>query len=116
MSDIERLVLEDAHGQTYTMYVEATDPLDHPNAPTANDDEESYGITDEVQAKLTDIHDTLKGYAEYAIGAFKTVGGANVEEMTLKFGIKISGSTGLPVLTQGSAEGNFEIQVKCKFD
>ena len=114
MSDAKRLVLEDAKGNPYTMYVEATD-LDLPEPPDKNGDDETYGLTDEVQAKLTDIHATLKGYAEYAIGAFKTVGGANVEEMTLKFSVKISGSTGLPILTQGSAEGNFEIQVKCNF-
>ncbi|MGB3613333.1 MAG: CU044_2847 family protein [Elainellaceae cyanobacterium] len=118
MSDIDRLVIEDGYGNTHTMYIEVTEPLDIPDAPTPGDadDEESYGLTDDVKAKLTDIHSTLQGYAEYAIGAFKTVGGANVEEMTLKFGIKVSGSTGLPVLTQGAAEGNFQIEVKCRFN
>ncbi|MEO0434812.1 MAG: CU044_2847 family protein [Cyanobacteria bacterium J06656_5] len=31
-----------------------------------------------------------------------------------KFGIKIAGLTGLPFFSQGSAEGSFEIEVKCK--
>lgn len=56
----------------------------------------------------------LNIYANYALGAFKGVAGAKVEEITLKFGIKIAGSTGLPVLAQGSTEGSFEIEMTCK--
>jgi Trypsin-co-occurring domain 1 len=33
----------------------------------------------------------------------------------MKFGLKIGGKTGTPILTEGSAEANFEISVKCKF-
>jgi len=33
----------------------------------------------------------------------------------LKFGLKISGEAGIPILTKASAESNFEIEVKCKF-
>lgn len=123
MSDIERLVFEDESGNAYTMYIEAPEPLEIPDAPPSNaptsdsDDEydESMGISDEVKAKLKDIHSTIQAYTYYALGAFRKVAFADVEEMTLKFGIKISGSTGLPILTQGSAEGSFQIEVKCKF-
>jgi hypothetical protein len=35
--------------------------------------------------------------------------------MNLEFNLKIAGKAGIPILTEGSAEGSFKIQVKCKF-
>ena len=78
-------------------------------------DRESYGIKEDAIAKLQDIHETIRFYTKYAIGAFKNLGDAEVEEVTLKFGLKIGGEAGIPILTKASAESNFEIQVKCKF-
>jgi len=78
-------------------------------------DRESYGIKEDAIAKLQDIHETIRFYTKYAIGAFKNLGEADVEEVTLKFGLKIGGEAGIPILTKASAESNFEIQVKCKF-
>ena len=116
MSDVERLTFEDDNGNAYTMYYEAAEPIEVPEAPAndTDDEYESMGVTDEVKAKLKDIHGTLQAYTYYAIGAFSKVAFAEVEEITLKFGIKIAGSTGMPILTQGSAEGSFQVEVKCK--
>lgn len=115
MSDIERLTFEDDDGNAYTMFFEASEPVEVPEAPATDDDEyESMGITEDVKAKLKDIHGTLRAYTYYAMGAFSKVAFAEVEEITLKFGIKIAGSTGMPILTQGSAEGSFQVEVKCK--
>ncbi len=115
MSDLQRLVLEDEDGNDYTMYIEQAEPLELPEASRDSDDEyESMGISSEVKAKLKDIHGTLQAYTYYAIGAFRNVPFADVEELTIKFGIKISGSTGIPILTKGTAEGDFHIEVKCK--
>lgn len=119
MSDVERLTFEDGNGNAYTMYYEATEPIEVPAAPVndvndTDDEYESMGVADEVKAKLKDIHGTLQAYTYYAIGAFSKVAFAEVEEITLKFGIKIAGSTGMPILTQGSAEGSFQVEVKCK--
>ncbi len=47
----------------------------------------------------------------YAIGAFKNFNNEHIEEVSLKFGSK----TGVPFLTEATSEGNFEIEVKCKF-
>lgn len=65
--------------------------------------------------QLAQIHKILRGYAEYAIGAFRNLSSAEVDEMNLKFGIKINGQTGLPMLAQSGIEGDFQIEVKCKF-
>ncbi len=45
----------------------------------------------------------------------KNLAGAEVEEINLKFGMKIGGKAGLPIFTEGTAESNFEVSVKCKF-
>lgn len=79
------------------------------------DEEETYGMREGAIDKLKDIHGAIRFYTKYAIGAFQHLGGAEVEEITLKFGLKISGEAGMPILTKASTEGNFEIEVKCKF-
>ena len=75
-------------------------------------DRESYGVKEAAIAKLQDIHETIRFYTKYAIDAFKNLGDAEVEEVTLKFGLKIGGEAGIPILTKASSESNFEISVK----
>jgi hypothetical protein len=57
----------------------------------------------------------IRDYTMYALGAFKDFNTAEIEEVTLKFGIKMGGKAGIPYITEGSAESNLEIEVKCKF-
>lgn len=120
MADVQPVLLQDEDGTTYTIYVESTTPAilppDLPSPGEIDEDErESMGITEDAIAKLQEIHGTIRAYAWYAVGAFKNFGGAEVEELNLKFGLKIGGKTGVPIVTEGSAEANFEISVKCKF-
>lgn len=141
MSDPQPITLQAEDGITYTLYLPSSqitpaesddspeDPQRGPSAPQR----EAYGSPfssrlknprstvppqespPPIQVKLAEIHTTLKGYAEYAIGAFRHLSGAEVDEMNLKFGIKINGQTGLPMLAQSGIEGDFQIEVKCKF-
>jgi Trypsin-co-occurring domain 1 len=116
MAHLQPVHLQDEDGTIYTIFVETAAPVvGLPSVETDDGDRESYGITEDTVAKLKEIHGTIRAYAWYAIGAFKNFGGAEVEEMNLKFGLKIGGKTGVPILTEGSAEANFEISVKCKF-
>lgn len=118
MSEIERLVFEE-DGETYEIFVQSKTPrpeIPQSSASSSDDDEfEDYGIVEDAKAKLEDIHKIIRGYTKYAIGAFKNLAGTEIEEITLKFGMNIGGKTGIPILTEGSAEANFEIEVKCKF-
>ncbi len=116
MSTIRPVQLEDADGTTYTVYIESTEPANLPDTgPTRSGDRESYGLNEKFRAELKDIHGTIRAYTWYVIGAFKNLSGVQVEEMTLKFGMKIGGRAGLPIFTEGTAESNFEVSVKCKF-
>ena len=116
MTDVARLVFEDEQGNDYTLFMETAESLDLPESSAANNDDDEYermGIN-EVKVQLSEVHTKLQNYARYAIGAFQNVPFADVEEITLKFGVKVSGSTGIPILTHGSVEGDFHIEIKCK--
>lgn len=117
MSQIERLILQDGD-ETLEVFVQSTTPTELPTASGASgysDSEyEAYGPQDALIVQMDRVHKIIRAYARYAIGAFKHLGAAEVEEITLKFGLKIGGKTGIPILTEGSADCNFEIAVKCK--
>jgi len=116
MSNIERLVFEE-DGEIYTILFESKETPSVPEivTPEVDEDKESYGWREEAYVKIEEVHHQIRAYTKYAIGAFKNLGAAEVEEVTLKFGLKIGGKTGIPFVTEGSAESNFEIEVKCKF-
>ncbi|NEU73687.1 hypothetical protein PI95_014245 [Hassallia byssoidea VB512170] len=116
MSNIERLVFEE-DGEIYTILFESKETSTVPEVvtPEVDDDKESYGWREEAFVKIEEVHHQIRAYTKYAIGAFKNLAVAEVEEVTLKFGLKIGGKSGIPFVTEGSAESNFEIEVKCKF-
>ena len=106
MSEIQHLVVKDANNE-YDIYVESEDSL------LTFEDEPNYR-SDSPTINLKNIHSTIRGYIQYAIGAFNDLNAAKIEKITLKFNLKIMGKAGIPVLTQGSAESGIEIQVECK--
>ncbi|MDZ8088900.1 MAG: CU044_2847 family protein [Nostoc sp. DedQUE12b] len=66
-------------------------------------------------ARMQQARQMIRSYTMYALSAFKDFNAADIEEVSLKFGIKLGGKAGIPYITEGSAESNLEIQVKCKF-
>ena len=109
----QKIYVEQTNGEIQEITFGATN--DKVESTDEDDEEENYGLKEDAIAKLQDIHETIRLYTQYAIGAFKNLGEAQVEEVNLKFGLKISGEAGIPILTKASAESNFEISVKCKF-
>lgn len=73
------------------------------------------GVLDEAAQKVQDFTGTLRNLAAYTVDAFKEAGGANVEKVTLEFGIKVAGEMGIPYITKGSGEGGIKITVQCAF-
>jgi hypothetical protein len=106
---IEFLVEDEMGVQRYTIV--------DTDAPTevVEGDRESYGTGDGATVRLQQIHSTIRAYTLYALGAFRHLGGAEVKEVTLKFGLVIKGEGGLPILAKASTEGSFNIEVKCEF-
>lgn len=127
MSKIQPYIVQDESGAEYTVYIQTDDVV--PGAPAKDvkrdgtlwDADEVYGdqprstVPKGTLVKLREINGTISTYARFVIDAFKHMGGAEVEELNFKFGLKFSGGAKVPVLVNGSAESNFEVEVKCKF-
>lgn len=79
------------------------------------DDDSRFDEERGIVATMQEAQQLIRDYSEYALNAFKNFTTAEVEEITLKFGIKMGGKKGVPFVTQGSAEGNLEIEIKCRF-
>lgn len=117
MSQIQRMQIEEG-GETYEIYIETKEKPDLSDSnPTRGGGIRlgEKGINDQVIIKMKEARQTIRGYAAYALSAFKDFKVAQVEEVTLKFGMKIGGKAGIPYITEGTAESNLEIEVKCKF-
>jgi hypothetical protein len=114
MPEVQRLLIQDGN-ETYEIYVEADITA---NLPESSDDDDRPGAKDfrkDVQVNMEKARQVIRGYTLYVLSAFKNFGAAEIEEVNLKFGLKFSGTAGIPYITKGSAENNVEIEVKCKF-
>ena len=115
MSEVQRLVYEDG-GQQYEIFIESKVAPNLPEEPTQTDDfEQGYGWQEDTAVKMRQARDMIRGYTLYALSAFKNFGAAEIQEVSLKFGLKVGGKAGIPYITEGSAESNLEISVKCTF-
>jgi hypothetical protein len=61
------------------------------------------------------IEGTIRAYTAYTLNAFKNLAVANIDKVTLKFGIEIGGEAGIPYITKGTAKSNLNIEVECSF-
>lgn len=83
-----------------------------------DDDDDGLGgksWNDNAAEAIQDLAGTVKALATSIPDAFKDAAGANVEKITLTFGVKLGGEAGIPFVTKGSMEGNIEIEVECTF-
>lgn len=62
------------------------------------------------------IEGTIRTYTLHTLSAFKDMAHANVDKVTLEFGIRVGGEAGVPYITKGTAESNLSITVECSFD
>lgn len=62
------------------------------------------------------VQGTIRTYALYCLNAFRNFGAANVNEVTLEFGINISADAGIPYIASSKAASNLKITVKCSYD
>lgn len=61
------------------------------------------------------VQSTIRTYAYYCMTAFKNFGAANVNEVTLEFGVNLSADAGIPYIASGKAQSNLKITVKCTY-
>lgn len=107
------------------IYMEATEDV---VAPVTDDYDDGGEVTRQAKGAATDyatrqvaqsfkaIQSTIQTYTSYTMNAFKDLACANVEEVTLEFGLKVGGEAGVPYVTKGTAESNLKITVRCSFN
>ncbi len=135
MTQLSPIKLEDGT----TIYIETNPDIEIPSdsEPVEEKEEEeltgedlgkeSKGILDGFKrggAKVTApvinsfeaIEQTIKAYTSSTLNAFKQVQtSANIDKVTLEFGIKVGAEAAVPYITKGTAESNLKIQVECSF-
>ncbi|MEQ8465648.1 CU044_2847 family protein [Coleofasciculus sp. E1-EBD-02] len=109
------------------IYIEATEDVDVPDI-TTDEEEEGEGedapvsknaqvVKDQRQMvqNFRAIQGTIRAYTIYTLSAFKKMAIANVNKVTLEFGIELGGEAGVPYVTKGTAKSNLKITVECSF-
>jgi Trypsin-co-occurring domain 1 len=121
MSSLQHFIFVDGDTE-YTALIDSPAPTDANTAegnpryvPKGASSTTKFVYSEPTRVELKKVHDTIRGYTEYALGAFKSLSIAEIEELNLKFKIKISAEGGIPMLASGKTEADFEIEVKCKF-
>jgi hypothetical protein len=102
------------------IYIEIPDDVVEPNLPLANNFGEETrdgekGATEEIMKQFQAMKGTIATYTQYTLDAFTDIARANIDKVTLEFGIQVTGELGVPYVTKGSAESNLKITVECSF-
>lgn len=101
------------------IYIEADEDIQADPLPAATFGERSPtakgGGMDASLKHFQSIQDTIRIYTNHTLNAFRNLTGANVDKVTLEFGIKVGGEAGIPYVTKGTAESNIKITVECSF-
>ena len=114
MTQLVTLTLDDGT----VIYVEATENITVPTPPAGSSAEPTRtgkGASDQVLRSFHAMQGTIRAYTHYTLNAFRSMVSANVNKVTLEFGIKIGGEAGIPYVTKSTAESNLKIIVECSF-
>ncbi|BAY78839.1 hypothetical protein NIES25_53180 [Nostoc linckia NIES-25] len=113
MSEVQQLFFQ-ADGEIKEIQINVT-ATEITQEIEEDDGIEYKDIRTDAIARMQQARQMIRSYTIYALSAFKDFNTAEIEEVRLKFGIKLGGKAGIPYITEGSAESNLEIEVKCKF-
>jgi Trypsin-co-occurring domain 1 len=105
------------------IYVEATDnavaPLVMPEAEeTRRGGAKGAGgsaVESQLAQSMKAIEGTIKTYTKYTLNAFRDAALAEVERVSLEFGVNVSGSGGVPYIAAGTVGCNIKVTVECVF-
>jgi len=122
MTQLTPIQLEDGT----IIYIEATNNVDTPPIITEVSPEgEEEALIDkgwdanvaqkQIVQNFQAIEGTIRAYTVHTLNAFKKIPVANIDKVTLEFGIKVGGEAGVPYITKGTAESNLKITVECSF-
>lgn len=122
MSQLVPVRLDDAT----IIYIEATEDVNVPPVSEEEPADETEEAVSDKAGKIPDVQSqmlqnfqavqgTIRAYTIYTLSAFKKMAIANVDKVTLEFGIELGGEAGVPYVTKGTAKSNLKITVECSF-
>lgn len=98
------------------IYIESTDEVEIlKETSTAGGRVAKGANTEQILQNFQAIENVIRTYTTYTLNAFHNLAIANVDEVTLQFGVEIGGEAGIPYITKGTAKSNLNITVKCTF-
>lgn len=97
------------------IYIEAEDEFVPPSLASAEISRTSKSPRNQAVQKFQAMQGTIRTYTAYTLNAFREMNSANVDKVTLEFGIKVAGEGGIPYITKGCAECNLKVTVECSF-
>ena len=114
MSEVQQLFFQ-ADGKIEQIEINVTATEITQEIQEDDDGIEYKDVRTDAIARMQQARQMIRSYTIYALSAFKDFNTAEIEEVKLTFGIKLGGKAGIPYITEGSAESNLQIEVKCKF-
>jgi hypothetical protein len=114
MAQLTPLELEDGT----IIYIEAMENIETSLVESLSTDEQKpvkRGAGNQVIQSFDVLKETIRAYTHYTLNAFQQVAIANVNKVTLEFGINLQAKAGIPYITTGTATSNLKITVECSF-
>ena len=126
MATLTCIKIKDENGQEMDIWMEAVEQLESTSSATEN---RRDGVTrggrdattrgDSAQElviqQFASMQNTIKTFASYTLNSFRQISNANIDKVTLEFGINVGGVAGIPYITKGSVGSNIKITVECSF-
>ncbi len=110
MTNLAPITLDD--GTVIMMEISETNL---PEMPSNERSRTTRSGTSTAVQQIEAMQGTIKAFAVYTLNSFKQIAEANVDKVTLKFGINVGGEAGIPYITKGTVGSNLEITVECSF-
>ncbi len=118
MTKLTPLQLEDGT----VIYIEATDNISAPPVSTESGEERPTtfapspnNVHKHVIQSFKAVEGTIRAYTTHTLNALKKVTDANIDKVTLEFGVTVGGEAGVPYVTKGTVESNLKIKVECSY-
>jgi hypothetical protein len=104
------------------IYVETVDDVEVP-AVVEEPEEQTRGgqkgwgktPSEQMAQSFKAIESTIKVYTKHTLNAFRDAALADVQKVTLEFGVNVSGVGGVPYIATGTMGCNIKITVECAF-
>ncbi|MCG6942165.1 MAG: hypothetical protein LJE69_13050 [Thiohalocapsa sp.] len=99
-------------GEGRTVLVETDDEVSVPRSAVGAIGYQRAGADGVLRADLARVQQTLRGFVDGSVAALRGVD-ADIERVTLEFGVSLGGEAGVPFVSKGKADGALRVTVQC---